>query len=240
MNPVLSGKHTKPQNLNQLPPTLIMKAKHIKDHVSTYGKDLKRATNKKFDINPSLIIRAVNGDEKALTEIGDKGKLGERLQMAMPLIRENLKAYIEGTKEYNIALADIYKTGGKASLAIDKAGSEVGLANTQYLNTVDEYTAKMLADAKKQGQRHHDALDVIELTAWIDAQTATVNNQAQMEGISNRPMLAQMQADKDYENAKINHLLEHGSDGDLSLIPKKHFTNNPVVKVWESIRNIFS
>jgi len=217
-----------------------MKSKYVKDHVSTYGKDISRATNKKFGINPSLIIRAVNGDEKALTEIGDKGKLGERMVMAMPLIRENLKNYIEGTKEYNTALADIYKTGSKASLAIDKAGSQVGLANTQYLNTVDEYKAQLMADTKREGQRHHDALDVIELTAWIDSQMATVNNQAQMEGISNRPMMAQMQADRDYENAKINHLLEHGSDGDLSLIPKKHFSSNPVVRVWESIRNIFS
>lgn len=217
-----------------------MKAKLIRDRVSTYGKDLSRATDKQFGINKSLIVRAVMGDEQALTEIGDRGKIGQRLQMAMPLIRENLKDYIEGTREYNVGLADIYKTGGKASLAIDKAGSEVGLANTNYLNMVDEYKAKLFADTKREGQRHHDALDVIELTAWIDAQVATVNNQAQMEGISNRPMLAQMQADRDYENAKINHLLEHGSDGDLSLIPKKHFTNNPVVRIWEEIRGIFS
>lgn len=88
-----------------------------------------------------------------------------------------------------------------------------------------------MADTKREGQRHNDALDVIELQGWIDSQMQTVNNQAQMEAISNRPMIAQMQADRDYETAKINHLLEHGSDGDLSLIPRKHFTNNPVVRV---------
>jgi hypothetical protein len=217
-----------------------MKSKYIKDHVSTYGKDISRATDKKFGISKALIVKAVSGDESALKEIADKGKLGERLTMAMPLIRENLKNYIEGTREYNVALADILKTGGKASLTIDKAGSEVGLANTNYLNMVDEYKAKLFADTKRERQRHHDALDVIELTAWIDSQQATVNNQAQMEGISNRPMLAQMQADRDYENAKINHLLEHGSEGDLNLIPRKHFTNNPVVKLWNEIRGVFS
>jgi hypothetical protein len=214
--------------------------KHVRDHVSTYGKDISRAANKKFGINPALIIRAVSGDEKALTQIGDLGKTGERMIMAMPLIRENLKNYIEGTREYNTALADIYKTGGKASFAIDKAGSEVGLANTNYLNLVDEYKAKLMADTKKEGVRHHDALDVIELTAWIDAQMVTVTNQAQMEGISNRPMIAQMQANREYEQRKIEHLLEHGSEGNLELIPRKYFSSNPVVSVWNSIRSIFS
>lgn len=86
-----------------------MKAsKHIRDHVSTYGKEIKKATAKKFGINNSLIMRAVNGDERALKEIGDMGRTGERLATSMPLIRENLKAYIEGTTEYNTALADIY------------------------------------------------------------------------------------------------------------------------------------
>jgi hypothetical protein len=218
-----------------------MKAsKHIRDHVSTYGKEIKKATAKKFGINNSLIMRAVNGDEKALKEIGDMGRTGERLATFMPLIRDNLKAYIEGTTEYNTALADIYKSGGKGAIAIDKAASDVTLENSRYNNLIEEYKASLFAKLESENQRHDDALDVIELQAWIDTQMATVNAKASLESISNKPFLAQMKADADYENKKIKHLLENGSDSDLSLIPKKHYSTNPLVKLWNEIRDMFN
>jgi hypothetical protein len=212
----------------------------VRDHVSTYGKSIKKATVSKFGINNVLIIRAVNGDEKALKEIGDMGKLGERLVLAMPLIRENLKSYIEGTTEYNTALADIYKSGSKGAIAIDKAGGDVSLENTRYNNLVEEYKTKLFAQLEAENQRHDDSMDVIELQAWIDTQMATVNAKANLESISNKPFLAQMKADADYANKKLQHLLEHGSDSDLSLIPKKHFSTNPLVRLWNEIREIFS
>jgi hypothetical protein len=218
-----------------------MKAsKHIRDHVSTYGKEIKKATAKKFGINNYLIIRAVNGDEKALKEIGDMGRTGERLAMAMPLIRDNLKAYIEGTTEYNTALADIYKSGSKGAQAIDKAASDVTLENTRYNNLIDEYKTSLFAKLESENQRHDDALDVIELQAWVDSQMATVNAKASLESISNKPFIAQMKADRDYEDKKIKHLLENGSDSDLSLIPKKHYSTNPLVKLWNEIRDMFN
>jgi hypothetical protein len=212
----------------------------VRDHVSTYDKQIKKATAVKFGINNALIIRAVNGDEKALKEIGDMGKLGERLVLAMPLIRENLKSYIEGTTEYNTALADIYKSGSKGAIAIDKAGGDVSLENTRYNNLVEEYKTKLFAQLEAENQRHDDSMDVIELQAWIDTQMATVNAKANLESISNKPFLAQMKADADYANKKLQHLLEHGSDSDLSLIPKKHFSTNPLVRLWNEIREIFS
>lgn len=218
-----------------------MKAsKHIRDHISTYGKQISKATNLHFGINNALIIKAVNGDDKALKQIGDMGKLGEKLATSMPLIRENLKAYIEGTTEYNTALADIYKSGSKSAIAIDKAGGELALENTRYNNLIEEYKTSLFAQLEAEDQRHDDALDVIELQAWIDTQMATVNTKASLESISNKPLLAQMKADADYEDKKIKHLLENGSDSDLSLIPQKHYSTNPVIKFWNNIRDIFS
>jgi hypothetical protein len=218
-----------------------MKSKaKVRDHVSTYGKSIKKATANKFGINNSLIIRAVNGDEKALKEIGDMGKTGERLISAMPLIQENLKAYIEGTTEYNTALADIYKSGSKGAIAIDKAASDVTLENTRYNNLIEEYKTKLFAQLEAENQRHDDAIDVIELQAWVDTQMVTVNAKANLESISNKPFLAQMKSNEDYENKKIKHILENGSDSDLSLIPRKDFSTNPVVRFWNKIRDVFS
>ena len=217
-----------------------MKAKLIRDHVSTYGKDVSKAVDKKFGISRSLIVKAAMGDDKALIAIGDMGKVGDRLLLAMPTIRENLKSYIEGTKEYNLALADVYKTGGKAAAAIDKAAGDVTLANTNYVNLIEEYKTKLFADLDKESQRHDDAMDVIELTAWVDSQMVTATQKAQLEGISNRPFVAQIQADADYEDRKISHLLENGSDSDLSLLPKKEFATNPLIKFWNNVRQAFS
>lgn len=216
-----------------------MKAKYVRDHISGYGKDIKKATNTKFGVNNALIIKAVNGDEKALKQIGDMGKTGERLVTAMPLIRDNLKAYIEGIGEYNEALAQIYKAGGTEAARIDKAGGDIALENTKYLNKIEEYKASLFAKLESENQRHDDAMDVIELQAWIDAQMATVNAKAGLESISNKPFLAQMKADEDYENKKMKHLLENGSESDLSLIPRKDFSTNPVVKAWNYVRDIF-
>jgi hypothetical protein len=218
-----------------------MKSKaKVRDHVSTYGKSIKKATANKFGINNSLIIRAVNGDEKALKEIGDMGKTGERLISAIPLIQENLKSYIEGTTEYNTALADIYKSGSKGAIAIDKVASDVTLENTRYNNLIEEYKTKLFAQLEAENQRHDDAIDVIELQAWVDTQMVTVNAKANLESISNKPFLAQMKSNEDYENKKIKHMLENGSDSDLSLIPRKDFSTNPVVRFWNKIREIFS
>ena len=219
---------------------LKMKSKYVRDHVSGYGKSIRKATANKFGINNSLIIRAVNGDEKALKEVADKGKLGERLALSMPIIKENLKAYIEGTTEYNTALADIYKSGAKGAIAIDKAVSDVTLEDTRYDNLMEEYKTKLFTQLESESQRHGDSMDVIELQAWVDTQMATVNAKANLESISNKPFLAQMKADEDYENKKIKHLLENGSDSDLSLIPQKHFSTNPIVRMWNKIREIFS
>lgn len=217
-----------------------MQPKYVRDHVSTYGKNVKQATGAKFGINNALIVRAVNGDEDALKQIRDCGKTGERLALTIPAIRDNLKAYIDGITEYNTSLADIYKTGGKGAAAIDKSGGELALEDTRYLNLTEEYKTKLFAQLESEYQRHDDAMDVIELQAWVDKLMKTVDAQANLESITNKPFLAQMREDEKYEQQKIKHLLEHGSESDLSLIPQKHYATNPLVKAWNEIRNLFS
>ncbi len=139
-----------------------------------------------------------------------------------------------------IPAIDSTKSGGKGAFAIDKAAADLTLENSRYNNLIEEYKASLFAKLSAEDQRHDDALDVIELQAWIDTQMATVNAKASLESISNKPFLAQMKADADYEDKKIKHLLENGSDSDLSLIPKKHYSTNPVIKLWNNIRDIFS
>ncbi|MBD0263126.1 MAG: hypothetical protein ICV78_10485 [Tolypothrix sp. Co-bin9] len=218
----------------------MVKAKYIKDHVTGYGKDVSRATNQKFGISNKLIVRAALGDEKSLTQIADMGKVGERLTLAMPAIKEHLKTYIQGNTEYNQSLAEIYKEGGKGALAIDKAASDLTVENTRFNNLLEEYKEKLFASLEAENIRHDNQMDVIQLQAWVDGQMKTVEAQVQLEGLSNKPFLAQMKADEDYENKRIQHILEHGSQKDLDLIPRKQYITNPFKKVWDGVRDFFS
>jgi len=217
-----------------------MKTKYVKDHVSGYGKDVRRATNKKFGITNQLIVKAAMGDEKSLTQIADMGKVGERLTLAMPSIKEHLKNYIQGNTQYNQTLAELYKEGGKGALAIDKAASDLTLENTKFNNLLEEYKAKLFASLEAESIRHDDQMDLIELQAWVDAQTKEVDINAQFETVTNKPFLAQLKADEDYENKRIQHILEHGSQKDLKLLPRKQYVTNPLKKAWDNVREFFS
>lgn len=217
-----------------------MKGRYIKDHISTHGKDIKRATNEKFGVNNSLIIKAAMGDEKALKQIGDMGKTGERLQLAMPMIKEKLKVYIAGTTEYNKALAEIYKDGGKGASTIAQAGMATALENVRYNHLMEEYLEQYNRNLSKENQRHADKLDIIELTAWVDSMMVDVEVRATMDSLTTRPYEAQLKADEDYEAKKITHLLEHGSESNLSLIPRKHFSNNIAAKMVNWVKELFS
>lgn len=216
------------------------KAKYIRDRVSTYAPDLSKATRKEFGISNALIVKAIEGDDSALKQIGDMGKTGDRILTVMPKIRQDLTDYIDGITEYNQSVADILKAGGKGSAAINKAGSDLTLENTRYNNLIEEYKEQLFANLEAEGEKHTDSMDLIKLKAWIDSHMRDVTSNARFEATSNKPYIAQMQADRDYEKEKALHLLENGSDSDLELIPRKHFTTNPVVRMWNSVRDFFS
>ena len=216
------------------------KAKYIRDRVSTYAPDLSKATRKEFGISKALIVKAIEGDDKALEQIGDMGKTGDRILTVMPKIRQDLTDYINGISEYNQSVADILKAGGKGSAAINKTGGDLSLENTRYNNLISEYKEQLFANLEAEGEKHTDSMDLIKLKAWIDSHMRDVTSNARFEATSNKPYVAQMQADRDYEKEKALHLLENGSDSDLELIPRKHFTTNPVVRMWNGIRDFFS
>ncbi|MGB6298080.1 MAG: hypothetical protein WBF90_18105, partial [Rivularia sp. (in: cyanobacteria)] len=158
----------------------------------------------------------------------------------MPKIRQDLTDYIDGITEYNQSVADILKAGGKGSAAINKAGGDLTLENTRYNNLIEEYKEQLFANLEAEGEKHTDSMDLIKLKAWIDSHMRDVTSNARFEATSNKPYIAQMQVDRDYEKEKALHLLDNGSDSDLSLIPRKHFTTNPVVRMWNGIRDFFS
>lgn len=213
--------------------------KLVRNHVSKHGKDLTRIANEKFGVTNSLILKAINGDKASQEKLGDMGKIGRKLSLAMPNIRDNILDYIEGTSDYNKALADIAKSVGKEAPVIAKAGMDTELANDKYNNLMEEYWASFNNSKEVEKQKHSDAMDVIELQAWVDSLIYEENTKARMETISNRPFLEQRKADEERDNKILQERLQWGSEADLSLIPSKVYSRNPVVRMWNKVREVF-
>lgn len=214
--------------------------KYTRNHVKNQASKIAKRTNQTFRINERLIRRCLAADEKALKQVADMGIEGRKILAAMPMIKDNLSAFIQGEAEYNKSIADIYKEGGKAATTIDKARTSAGLENLKYTHSQYEIAEGLKQGVRLENQRFSESMDMIKLKAFIDYHMSQVDHKAALEGQSARPGLAQMGADIQYEEAKTEHLLTYGSDSDLSLIPQKQFTTNPVVKLFRFVRGIVS
>lgn len=214
-------------------------ARYIKNHISKNTKDISKAGKSKFGITNSLIIRAINNDKNAQEKIGDMGIVGQRLKTAIPTIKEQLQTYIEGTTEYNQALAELAKSIGDGASKISKAGMDAELANDRYNQAMSEYWDSFNNSKESARIKHQNKMELQEMKAWIDSLITETNHQAALESTTNRPKEQQRIADKQYETDLMMERLNYGSDADITLIPKKHYTNNVFVKVWNGIRDIF-
>lgn len=215
------------------------KSKYIRDHVGTYAPRSREATNKHYGINNALILKAVNGDDAALKAIGDMGEVGDRMTALMPTIKDKLNSYVNGLTEYNKALSELYQNGAKGSAQITDAGSKLTLAEAKYKNLMTESKESLAIGLNQEHDRHTDRMDIIKLQAWIDRHTNEVNVQANWDSVNNKPAMMQLKADKDYNSKKSQHILEHGSNADLSLIPQKQYVTT-TERVWNTVKSWFN
>ena len=124
---------------------------------------------------------------------------------------------------------------------VDVAGMPLGnTAVRLYANVKTASGSTVEADLKAEGERHSDAMDVIELRAWVDSFVREVDAFAAQEAISNAPYLKQLIADRELSKQRMLHWLEHGSESNVSLIPEKNYLTDPIKKFWHEVRGIFS
>lgn len=207
--------------------------KHIKNMVGKHGKKLT-ARAQKLGIPDSLIMGCINGDDAALTKVGEMGNEGERILTIMPYITDNLSAFIKGTEEYNKGLAEIYKQAGTSGIAIDKASADVTIANLKHGHSRSEIGLKLAGDRTLENQRHRESIDLIKLKAYIDYHISQVDHLEASKSQYARPVKAQLDADRAYEMEKAKHLLTYGESSDLDLVPRKSFTTNKLVQAFRT------
>jgi hypothetical protein len=120
----------------------------IKNPVSSKGKALKSQLSSKFGITLDDFSRAAMGSLPHIQKIGELNKQATFMREYAPKLKEAYLTIIEGTETYNLALADILKASGSASLKITKAMDQTALADRKFVNGRIEQAKQYLTDKR--------------------------------------------------------------------------------------------
>ncbi|MFM6250660.1 MAG: hypothetical protein ACKPEQ_16180, partial [Dolichospermum sp.] len=124
----------------------------------------------------------------------------------------------------NLALADILKAAGSASLQIDKAANSTALADRKYVHGKVELSQQYLLDKQSENQRHNYQLNYQQIRGYMNAFLVDVDRNTTILEQENRPEIQQIAADKTYQDKLINEYLDNGDNARPDLIPKKEYT----------------
>jgi hypothetical protein len=207
--------------MKQLKPARNMR---IKNHVTPKGKALNSQLSSKFGITLADFEKACMGDLTSIQRIGELNKQATFMTEYAPKLKDAYLTIIEGTETYNLALADILKASGAASLRITKAMDQTALADRKYVNGRVEQARQYLTDKQAESTRHSYQMNYQEVKGYMDAFLVDVDRQTAVLEQSNRPEFKQREADKQYQGKVVNEYLDNGNDARLDLIPQKNYT----------------
>ena len=195
----------------------------IKNHIVPKGKALNSQLSSKFGITLADFEKACLGDLTAVQKIGELNRQSAFMKEYAPKLKDAYLQIIEGSTTYNLALADILKAAGSASLQIDKAANSTALADRKYVHQKTEISQQYLADKKSENQRHQYQINYQQIKGYMDAFLIDVDRNNAILEQSNRPEIKQIDADKTYQDRVINDYLDNGKDARIDLIPNKNY-----------------
>jgi hypothetical protein len=177
----------------------------------------------KFGITLADFEKACMGDLTSIQRIGELNKQATFMTEYAPKLKDAYLTIIEGTETYNLALADILKASGTASLRITKAMDQTALADRKYVNGRVEQAKQYLTDKQAENTRHTYQMNYQEVKGYMDAFLVDVDRQTAVIEQSNRPEFKQREADKQYQGKVVNEYLDNGNDARLDLIPQRNY-----------------
>jgi len=195
----------------------------IKNHISARGKTLNNQLVNKFGISLHEFEKACLGDISSIQRIGELSRQAKFMSEYAPRLKDAYIEIIEGSATYNLALADILKAAGSASLQIDKAAASTTLADVKYQHGRLELAKQVLIDKKVENDRHNYQLNYSQIKGYMDAFLVDVDRQSAILEQSNRPEIKQVQEDKAYESKVIDEYLEEGDRARIDLIPNRNY-----------------
>lgn len=195
----------------------------MKNHVTKRAKRITRVLKGKYGLGIDTLNKALQGDQNALKMIGEAGRQGQLTSELMPMLEEAYTNLIKGTEAYNKGVSNIIKQGASSAIAIDKSVSQAMLANQKYGHQRKELAAEFATSKNIETTRHQYAINYIQLKAYIDQYMMKVDGNAKLLDQSNRPELKQMDEDVRYNSTVAKHLLTHGDNSQIDLIPRREY-----------------
>jgi len=200
----------------------------IKNHVSAKGKALNSQLSSKFGITIQDFSRAAMGDLHAIQKIGELNKQAQFMQEYVPKLKDAYLQIIQGTETYNLALADILKASGSASLKITKAMDGTALADRKFVNGRVEQAKQYLQDKSVEVSRHTYTLNFQQVKGYMDAFLVDVDRDDAVLNQTLRPELKQVQEEKRYKGKLVDEYLSEGNDARPDLITRKEYTGQGI------------
>ncbi|MFM6912828.1 MAG: hypothetical protein ACKPKT_07845 [Dolichospermum sp.] len=196
----------------------------IKNHITPKGKALNSQLSSKFGVTLSDFEKACLGDLATIQKIGELSRQASFMTEYAPKLKDAYLQIIEGSAIYNLALADILKAAGSASLQIDKAANSTALADRKYVHGKVELSQQYLLDKQSENQRHNYQLNYQQIRGYMNAFLVDIDRNTAILEQENRPEIQQIAADKTYQDKLINEYLDNGDNARPDLIPQKNYT----------------
>ncbi|MBE9212970.1 hypothetical protein IQ247_09775 [Plectonema cf. radiosum LEGE 06105] len=200
-----------------------------KNHVSSKAKTIRKEMQRKFGISEGDIVRALKGDERAAKHIAQMGIDGRRLSKYAPQLADNMIDSIQGTDALNKMWADVYQQVGKSSLAIESDIARTELADDDLNDGRTEKAFKFIQDKQLRADKHSDNMQALQMEAEIADIEQMANHEYRMQKLENKLPLKQMQADRDYKEQRLDHILQNGDASQLELVPEKRYTERSLL-----------
>ncbi len=196
----------------------------IKNHITAKSKALNSQLSSKFGITLADFEKACLGDLPSIQKIGELSRQGRLMAEYAPKLKDAYLQIIEGSTTYNLALADILKASGTASLQIDKAANSTALADRKYVHSKIEIGQQYLLDKETENQRHNYQLNYQQIRGYMNAFLVDIDRNNAILEQENRPEMQQIAANKTYQDKLINDYLDNGDNARPDLIPQKNYT----------------
>jgi hypothetical protein len=200
----------------------------IKNHVSPRGKALSSQLSSKFGITIDDFQKAAMGSLPHIQKIGELNKQATFIKEYVPKLKEAYLTIIEGTETYNLALADILKASGSASLKITKAMDSTALADRKFVNGRVEQAGQYLQDRRLEKERHAYTLDYQRTKGYIDAHFVRVDREDAVLNQTLRPEIKQVPEEKRHKGRLVDEYLTEGDDARPDLITHKEYAGSGI------------
>lgn len=211
--------------MTNLKPTRDIK---IRNHVSAKGKALNSQLSSKFGITIQDFEKACMGSLPHIQRIGELNKRAAFMKEYAPKLKDAYLQIIEGTETYNLALADILKASGSASLKITKAMDGTALADRKFVNGRVEQARQYLQDKSVEASRHAYTLNYQQVKGYMDAFLVDVDGDDAVLNQTLRPELKQVQEEKRYKGKLVDEYLTEGNDARPDLITHKEYAGQGI------------